>query len=129
MPHYFSFSSLKSFIFLSAALLLFFGADRVCVMLGIVAPILGFVLNIMLGGFFGEFKVLFNALTGKATPPMSTALHGLAILLEIVLVIVCYRAWHKQVTEKFFGKTFWISLAISVGYVAILVGWHFTHAI
>jgi hypothetical protein len=60
---------------------------------------------------------------------MSTPLHGLSLLLEIVLIIVCYRAWHKQVTEKLFGKTFWICLAISTGYVAILVGWHFTHAL
>ena len=114
---------------LAIALLVFFGEDRFSYMLGMVAPILGFALNILLGGFFHEFKVLFNALTGKATPPMSTALHGLAILLEIVLVIVCYRAWHKQVTEKFFEKTFWISLAISIGYLALLVGWHFSHAI
>ena len=129
IPRYFTFELLKSLIFLAIALMVFFGEDRFSYMLGMVAPILGFVLNVLLGGFFGEFKVLFGALTGKASPPMSTPLHGLSILLEIVLVIVCYRAWHKQVTEKFFGKTFWISLAISIGYVVILVGWHFTHAL
>ena len=125
MPHYFTFELLKSLIFLAIALMVFFGEDRFGYMLGMVAPILGFGLNILLGGFFGEFKGLFNALTGKGSPLMSTPLHGLSILLEIVLVIVCYRAWRTQVTEKFFGKTFWISLAISFGYVAILVGWHF----
>jgi hypothetical protein len=129
MPHYFTFELLKSLIFLAIALMVFFGEDRFSYMLGIVAPILGFGLNILLGGFFGELKGLFNALTGKGSPLMSTPLHGLSILLEIVLIIVCYRAWRKQVTEKFFGKTFWISLAISIGYVAVLVGWHFTHAI
>ncbi|MGB7590630.1 MAG: hypothetical protein WCD04_15595 [Terriglobia bacterium] len=125
MPHYFTFELLKSLIFLAIALMVFFGEDRFSYMLGMVAPILGFGLNILLGGFFGEFKGLFNALTGKGSPLMSTPLHGLSILLEIVLIIVCYRAWRKQVTEKFFGKTFWISLAISIGYVAVLVGWHF----
>ena len=129
MPHYFTFELLKSLIFLAVALLVFFGEDRFSYMLGIVAPILGFVLNIMLGGFFGEFKGLFNALTGKGSPLMSTPLHGLSLLLEIVLIIVCYRAWRKQVTEKLFGKTFWICLAVSIGYIAILVGWHFTHAL
>ncbi len=129
MPHYFTFGLLKSLIFLAIALMVFFGEDRFSYMLGMIAPILGFGLNILLGGFFGEFKGLFNALTGKGSPLMSTPLHGLSILLEIVLIIVCYRAWRKQVTEKFFGKTFWISLAISIGYVAILVGWHFTHAL
>ncbi|HXX23699.1 MAG TPA: hypothetical protein VEO19_11165 [Terriglobia bacterium] len=129
MPHYFTFELLKSLIYLAIALLVFFGEDRFSYMLGIVAPPLRFILAILLGGFFGEFKVLFDALTGKPSLPLDTPLHGLSILLEILLMIVCYRAWRKQVTEKFFGKTFWISLAIAIGYDAILVGWYFTHAI
>jgi hypothetical protein len=129
MPHYFTFELLKSLIYLAVALLVFFGEDRFSYMLGVVTPPLRFILAILLGEFFGEFKVLFGTLTGKPSPPLDTPLHGLSILLEIVLVIVCYRAWRKQVTEKFFGKTFWISLAIALGYVAILTGWHFTHAI
>jgi hypothetical protein len=129
MPHYFTYELLKSLIYLAVALMVFFGEDRFSYMLGIVTPPLRFILAILLGGFFGEFKVLFGALTGKPSPPLDTPLHGLSILLEIVLVGVCYRAWRKQVTEKFIGKTFWISLAIALGYVAILTGWHFTHAI
>jgi len=129
MPHYFTFDLLKSLIYLAIALLVFFGEDRFSYMLGIVAPPLRFILAILLGGFFGEFKVLFDALTGKPSLPLDTPLHGLSILLEILLMIVCYRAWRRQVTEKFFGKTFWISLAIAIGYDAILVGWYFTHAI
>jgi vacuolar-type H+-ATPase subunit I/STV1 len=122
MPQYFYFELFKSLIFFVIALLVFFGEDRFSYMLGMVAPILRFVLNILLGGVFGEFRVLFDTLTGKGSPPLSTPLHGLSILLEIVLVIVCYRAWHKQVTEKLFGKTFWICLAIAIGYFAILEG-------
>jgi hypothetical protein len=129
MPHCFTFELLKSLIYLAIALMVFFGEDRFSYMLGIVTPPLRFILAILLGGFFGEFKVLFGALTGKPSPPLDTPLHGISILLEIVLVIVCYRAWRKQVTEKFFGKTFWISLAVALGYVVILTGWHFTHAI
>jgi hypothetical protein len=129
MPHYFTFELLKSLMYLAVALLVFFGEDRFSYMLGMVTPPLRFILAILLGGFFGEFKVLFDAIRGKGTPLMGTPLHGLSILLEIALVIVCYRAWHKQVTEKFFGKTFWISLAIALAYVAILAGWHFTHAL
>ena len=125
MPQYFYFELFKSLIFLVIALLVFFGEGRFSYMLGMVAPVFGFAMNILLGGFFGEFKVLFGALTGNASPPMSTPLHGLSTLLEIVLVIVCYRAWHKQVTEKFFGKTFWICLVISIGYFAILAGLRF----
>jgi hypothetical protein len=129
MPRYFTFELLKSLIYLAIALMVFFGEDRFSYMLGIVTPPLRFILAILLGGFFGEFKVLFGALAGKPSPPLDTPLHGVSILLEIVLVIVCYRAWRKQVTEKFFGKTFWISLAVAIGYLAVLTGWHFTHAI
>jgi hypothetical protein len=129
MPHYFTYELLKSLMYLAIALLVFFGEDRFSYMLGIVTPPLRFILAILLGEFFGEFEVLFGALTGKPSPPLDTPLHGLSILLEIALIIVCYRAWHKQVPEKFFGKTFWISLAVALGYVAILAGWHFTHAI
>jgi len=129
MPHYFTFELLKSVIYLVIALLVFFGEDRFSYMLGIVTPPMRFILAILLGGFFGEFKVLFDALTGKPSPPLDTPLHGLSILLEILLIIVCYRAWRKQVTEKFIGKTFAISLAIAFAYDAILAGWYFTHAI
>jgi hypothetical protein len=129
MPRYFTFELLKSLIYLAIALMVFFGEDRFSYMLGIVTPPLRFILAILLGGFFGEFKILFDALTGKPSPPLDTPLHGLSILLEIVLVIVCYRAWRAQVSEKFIGKTFWISLAVAIGYLAVLTGWHFTHAI
>jgi hypothetical protein len=127
MPHYFTFELLKSLIYLAIALLVFFGEDRFAYMLGMVTPPLRFILAILLGGFFGEFKVLFDALTGKPPAPLDTPLHGLSILLEILLMIVCYRAWRKQVTEKFFGKTFVISLAVAIGYDVILAAWYFTH--
>ena len=129
MPHYFTYELLKSLIYLVVALLVFFGEDRFSYMLGMVAPPLRFILAILLGGFFGEFRVLFDALTGKPSPPLDTPLHGLSILLEILLIIVCYRAWRKQVTEKFFGKTFAISLVVAIGYDVILAAWYFTHPV
>ncbi len=129
MPHYFSFEILKSMIYLVIALLVFFGEDRFSYMLGIVAPPLRFILAILLGGFFAEFGVLFGYLTGKPAAPMDTPLHGLSILMEILLVVVCYRAWRKQVTAKFLGKTFWTCVAVAVGYDVLLAGWYFTHPI
>jgi hypothetical protein len=128
MPGYFTFELLKSLIFLAIALLIFFGEDRFSYMLGMIAPPLWFILQILLGGFFGEIKGLWNTVSGRGSPPMDTPLHGLSILLAIVLVILCYRAWRKQVTERFFGRTFWVCLAVSIGYVAVLAGWHFTHS-
>jgi uncharacterized membrane protein len=129
MPHYFTFELLKSLIYLAIALLVFFGEDRFSYMLGIVTPPLRFIMAILFGGFFREFKVLFGALAGRPVLSQDTPLRGLSILLEIALIFVCYRAWRKQVPEKFVGKTFWISLAIALGYVAILAGWHIAHPI
>ena len=129
MPHYFSFELLKSLMYLAIALLVFFGEDRFSYMLGIVTPPLRFILAILLGGFFSEFGVLFGALTGKPSTLLDTPLHGLSILLEVLVIVVCYRAWRKQVTEKFIGKTFWISLVVAVGYDVLLAGWYLTHPI
>jgi hypothetical protein len=41
MPRYFTFELLKSSIYLAVALLVFFGEDRFCYMLGIVTPCRG----------------------------------------------------------------------------------------
>ena len=116
MPHYFSFEILKSVMYLAISLLVFFGEDRFSYMLGIVTPPLRFILAI-------------GSLTGKPTPPMDTPLHGLSILMEILLAVVCYRAWRKQVTGKFLGKTLWICVAVAIGYDVLLAGWYFTHPI
>jgi len=125
IPQFFVFELLKSLIFVAIAILVFFGEGRFSYMLGIVSPILWFVLDILLGEFFRDFGVLFASLTGGPIPPLDTPLHGWALITEIVLVILCFRVWRKQVTEKFFGKTFGICLVISLADIALLAGWYF----
>jgi hypothetical protein len=124
IPEYFPFELLKSLMFVVIAVMVFFGDNTYSYMLGIIAPILGILLNILLGGFFDEFSVLWASLTMKPLAALDTPLHGLAILTEIVLVILCLRAWRKEVTGPFFGKVFGISLVISLVYVGILAGWY-----
>lgn len=125
IPEFFAYELVKSVIYLAIAMLVFFGENKFSFMLGIVAPPLWFILDILLGEFFRDFGVFFGALVGKPSPPMDTPLHGLALLMEIALVVLCLRAWRKQVSEKFFGKTFGICLGISIVYVAVLTAWHF----
>jgi hypothetical protein len=125
IPEYFAFELLKSLIYMVIAIMVFFGEDRFSYMLGIVAPPLWFILDILLGEFFRDFQILIGSLAMKPTPRMDTPLHGVALLTEILLVVLCVRVWRKQVSEKFFGKTFGICLAISIVYVGILAGWHF----
>jgi hypothetical protein len=123
IPQYFPFELLKSLIYVVIALMVFFGNNTYSYMLGIVAPILGMLFNILLGGFFSEFSVLWASVRMRPLPTLDTPLHGLAILCEILLVILCVRAWRKEVTGPFFGKVFGICLAVSVGSVAGLAGW------
>jgi hypothetical protein len=124
IPEYFPFELLRSLIFVAITLMVFFGENKYSYMLGVVAPILVMLLNILLGGFFDEFGVLWASVTMQPLPALETPLHGLAILTMILLIVLCIRAWRKEVTEKFFGKTFWVCLGISVANVVVLAGWY-----
>lgn len=125
IPQYFTFELVRSLMFVVIAVLAFFGEDRYGYMLGVVAPLLGFFLNILLGGFFAEFTTLWASVTGRQLSSVDTPLHGCAILSSSALVVLCYRAFKKQVPEKFFGKTFAVCLVISLVYVGVLGGWYF----
>ena len=124
IPEYFPYELLKSSIYVVIAMMVFFGENTYSYMLGIVAPIVGMLCNILLGGFFSEFSVLWASVTMKPLPLVDTPLHGLAILTEILLAILCLRAWRKEVTGPFFGKVFGVSLVVSLVYVGILAGWY-----
>jgi hypothetical protein len=124
IPEYFPYELLKCSIYVVIAMMVFFGENTYSYMLGIVAPIVGIVCNILLGGFFSEFSVLWASVTMKPLPLVDTPLHGLAILTEILLVILCLRVWRKEVTGPFFGKVFGVSLVVSLVYVGILAAWY-----
>ncbi len=118
---YFYFELLKSTMFVVIAVMVFFGENRFSYMLGMTAPALAFILNLLLGGFFDEFVVLWNFITGQLMARVDTPFHGLAILTIATMSILCFRAWRKQVPEKLFGKTFGICLAISFAYIGIVL--------
>ena len=124
LPQYFFFELAKSTIYIAIAVLVFFGEDRYNYMLGIVTPLVWFLADIVAGGFIREFGVLASYLMMKDIGPLDTPLHALAGLAGALLVILSYRAWNKEVTEKLFGKTFQISLAVSLVYAAGLAIWY-----
>jgi hypothetical protein len=124
LPELFFFELFKSVIYLVIAVMVFFGEDQYSYMLGMIAPLLWFILDILLGGFSSDLGVLADYFARKETPSLDTPLHGLALLTEALLVIVSARAWRKQVTERFLGKTFGISLVTSLVYIGILTGWY-----
>jgi hypothetical protein len=123
LPQFFPFELIKSLIYVAIAIMVFFGENKYSYMLGIVAPVVGWVLNIILGGFFDEFGVLFASIAMKPIPPLETPLHGLAILTQLLLLVLCWRAWQKQVTDPFFGKVFGVSLAISAVHAIVLAAY------
>ena len=126
VPQLFALRLLQSLIYVAIVVMVFTGEDRYSYMLGILAPLMWFLLAMLLGGFFHDFQVLGKSVMGKPIGPSDTPLQGIAVLCEAGVVITSLRAWRKQVSEKFFGKTFAVSLVVSIVYVGLLLGWYFT---
>jgi hypothetical protein len=120
LPQLFFFESAKALICVAIAVLVFYGEDSYSYMLAILFPPLWFVVDIVIGVFRDDFRVLLDFVSGNPGSQLNTPLHGLARLTAAVLFVVGVRAWRKQVPEKFLGKTFWICLAICLAYVALL---------
>jgi len=125
IPELFIYELLTSTVFVVIAVMVFFGDDKFPYMLGMVAPILWFIFSLLTGGFISDISALLRFLAGKPSGPLETPLHGFAILAGLALVILSARAWRKQVTEKFLGKTFAIALVVSVVWVGVIAVWQF----
>lgn len=125
LPQFFFFDLYKSSIFIIIAVMVYFGEDKYSYMLGILAPPLWTLLDILLGGFIPDLKVLIDYLARKPLGAVDTPLHGLALISMWVLTILSIRAWRKQVSEPFFGKTFAVALGVSLAYVLIGGAWYY----
>ena len=125
IPAFFYYELLTSTIFVVIAVLVFFGEDKFPYMLGMVAPILWFAFSMLRGVFFREFGVLIRFLRGKHSGPLDTPLHGFAFLAAFALLLLSARAWRKQITEKFFGKTFALALVVGLIWIGVLAAWQF----
>jgi hypothetical protein len=125
VPELFVHELLTSAIFVVIAVMVFFGEDKFPYMLGTVAPIFWIIFGVLTGAFAGDFGAMFRFLSGKPSGPLETPLHGFAILAGLALLVLSFRAWRKQVTEKFLGKTFGIAAVVSLIWIAILVYWQY----
>jgi hypothetical protein len=121
---FFYFELGKSSIFIAIGVMVFFGEDRYSYMLGTVFVPIWFLVDLLVGGFIMEFSVLVHYLGGQGVSAMSTPLDGIARLAAILLFAVSLAAWRREVNERFWGKTFWTCLIISVVYVGILTIWY-----
>jgi hypothetical protein len=121
-PQFFYFELVKSVIYIAIAVLVFFGEDQYSYMLGIVTPPLWFLVDIMGGIFFRDFRTLLDYFTRSGVAPLDTPLNALGRLAGILLVITSVRAWRREVPERFPGKTFWACLAVSVVYLVVVTG-------
>jgi hypothetical protein len=123
LPELFIHELLIAAIFVVIAVMIFFGDDKFPYMLGMIAPVLWVIVSLLTGRLFSDFGAMFDFLKGQPSGPGGTPLHGFAILAALALVVVSYRAWGKQVTEKFFARTFSIAMVIGLIWVAILFAW------
>jgi hypothetical protein len=124
LPQLFFFESAKAIIPVAIAVLVFYGEDCYSYMLGIVFPPLWFIVDVVMGAFGHDFRVLLDFVSGNPVSQLNTPLHAVARLTAAVLSVVSVRAWRKQVPEKFLGKTFWICLVICLAYVGLLTLWY-----
>jgi hypothetical protein len=121
---YFYFELATSSIFIAIAVVVFFGEDRYSYMLGTVFVPIWFLVDFLVGGLGSDFSSLFHFLSGHHISTMSTPLTGFARLAAIFLFAVSLAAWRREVNERFWGKTFYTCLIISVAYVGILTVWY-----
>jgi len=127
LNQFFFFEMAKSTIFVAIAVMVFYGDNRFSYMLGIIAPLLWLLTGVLgLGGsVFTDFRVLYDYLTpGHHVGLLQTPLHALSYLAALALVVASWRAWNKEVPEKFIGKTFWTCVAISLVYAVVLSVWY-----
>lgn len=125
IPAFFFYELLTSTIFVVVVVLVFFGEDKFPYMLGMIAPVLWFAFSILRGVFFRDFVVLLRFSSGKHSGPLDTPLHGCAFLAALVLLLLSARAWRKQITEKFLGKTFVLALIVGLIWIGVLAAWQF----
>lgn len=120
IPQFFPFELLKSLIYVAIAIMVFFGENQYSYMLGILSPVVGWIAAIITGGFLHEFEVLFASVAMKPISPLDTPLHGLALIAQALLAVLCWRAWNKEVPLPFLGKVFGICLAIAAGHALVV---------
>jgi hypothetical protein len=126
LSQFFYFELAKSAMFVAIAMLVFFNEDQFGYMLGIVFPPLWFAVDILMGAFFVDLSVMFRYISGKGIGLLASPADGFARLSAIILFFLALRAWRKNVPEKMIGRTFWLSLVISVVYVCVLAVWYVT---
>lgn len=126
LSQFFYFELSKSVIFVAIAMLVFFNEDQFGYMLGIVFPPLWFAVDILMGSFFTDLSVMFGYLSGKSVGLLASPADGFARLSAVLVFFFALRAWRKEVSEKMIGRTFWLSLVISLVYVCVLGLWYLT---
>jgi hypothetical protein len=124
LREFFAFELVKSSIYIAIAVLVYYGENQYSFMLGIIAPPLWFIVDILGGIFFRDFQVLYSYLMGKGVAPLETPLDGLARISAAVLMVVSIQAWRREVPGRFISKPFWTSVVVSLVYAAVLMGWH-----
>ena len=105
MPQFFAYELIKSTIFVAISVLVFFGEDKFSYMLGVLAPLLWFILDLLLGDLLGDLKIMFSWVAGGRVAPLDTPLHGFSLVLALILVYI--------INRRSFGWT----LQMQVGWV------------
>lgn len=109
-------------MFIAIAALAYFGENRAAATMGMLCPPLWFAVEIFAGRWSYDFGIVFNFLRGASNLPLDKPLDVLAWIAAAILCVRSLRAWRKQAHSL--DKTFWICLAFSLAWAALMVLWH-----
>lgn len=123
-PQFFHIDAIQSSMFIAIAALAYFGENRARAALGLLCPPLWFAVEILVGVWRYDFGIVFNYLRGTSNLPLDKPLNVLAWIAAAILCARSLRAWRKQTPKHSFDKTFWICLAFSLVWAAVMTLWY-----
>jgi hypothetical protein len=114
----------ESLIYLVIILMLFYFADHWAYMLGIMAPAVWILQQLVMGALWGDLRSVASYVTGGERPDAIDGVTLLIVVLAVMMIIFCVRRWRREFSGL--GK-FWItfagSLVVTIVYYAIYWYW------
>jgi len=114
----------QSLIYLAIILMLFYFEDRWAYMLGMLAPIVWFILVLANGQLIDALQQPINYFRQGYAPTGTALITLLTAVVAVIMIVGCYRHWRREFAGLGKGwSTFLVSLVIVAVYYGILVGW------
>jgi len=114
----------ESLIYLVIILMLFYFADHWAYMLGIMAPTVWILQQLVMGFLWNVLRSTASYVTGGERPTGTDVITVLTAILAVMMIIFCVRHWRREFSGLGkFWPTFVGSLVVIIIYYGILWYW------